>query len=221
MTAQQIIIWSLLYLVELGVVVYLTRATRRRVIGASVGGAAAGLVALVAITLCKALGWWQVPFGSTTYSLLLFYFALALWPAPVYLVTWRLVRRFGWHGLTIFVAFVALIGPPRDYLIAVKFPKWMVFAPGVAPILADAATYIAIIVVGHGVMRLVAGRKTRWLPSAEHPRQAVEKLTSQTLRREFPDGLERELTHTFETVREMSPRLLPIEPGTLGQRHGG
>lgn len=157
MTTQQIIIWSLLYLVELGVVVYLTRATRRRVMGALVGGAAAGLVALGAITLCKALGWWQIPFGSTPYFLPLFYFALALWPAPVYLVTWRLARRFGWLGLAIFVAFVALIGPPRDYLIAAEFPKWMVFASGVAPILADAATYIGIVLVGHIVMRLIAG----------------------------------------------------------------
>jgi hypothetical protein len=55
------------------------------------------------------------------------------------------------------VGFVAFIGPPRDYLIAAKFPKWMVFAPGVAPILADAATYIGIVVVGHSVMRLIAG----------------------------------------------------------------
>ena len=53
------------------------------------------------------------------------------------------------------------------------------------------------------VMRLVVGRKTRWLPSAEHSRQAVEKLTSQILRRAFPDGLEQELSSTFVTVREI------------------
>ena len=157
MTTQQVILWSFLYLVELVVVVYLTRATTRRVMGALVGGAAAGLLALGSITVCKALGWWQIPFGSSPYFLLLLYFALSLWPAPVYLVTWRLARRFGWRGLAIFVAFVALIGPPRDYLIAAKFPKWMVFAPGVAPILADAATYIGIVVIGHSVMRLIAG----------------------------------------------------------------
>jgi len=58
------------------------------------------------------------------------------------------------------------------------------------------------------VMRLVAGRKTRWLPSAEHPRQAVERLTSQILRREFPEGLERELTRTFETVRVIYERVV-------------
>jgi hypothetical protein len=31
-----------------------------------------------------------------------------------------------------------------------------VFAPGVAPILADAVVYIGIVVIGHAVMRLIA-----------------------------------------------------------------
>lgn len=58
------------------------------------------------------------------------------------------------------------------------------------------------------VMRVVAGRKTRWLPSAEHPREAAEKLTSQILRREFSDGLEQELIRTFTTVREIYERVV-------------
>ena len=68
-----------------------------------------------------------------------------------------MARRFGWHGLAVFAGAAAVIGPPRDYLIAAKYPEWMVFAPGVAPILADAATYVGIVAVGHAVMRLVAG----------------------------------------------------------------
>jgi hypothetical protein len=55
------------------------------------------------------------------------------------------------------MAVVAVIGPPRDYLYAATFPKWMVFSPGVAPIPADSLTYIGIVVVGHVVMRLVSG----------------------------------------------------------------
>jgi hypothetical protein len=38
--------------------------------------------------------------------------------------------------------------------------------------------------------------------------QAVERLTSQILRREFPEGLERELTRTFETVRVIYERVV-------------
>ena len=129
MTTQQIILFACGYLVEFGVVIYFTRPTARRVTGAMAGGAAAGLLGLGAIALCKALGWWQVPFGSTPFFLPLFYFVLAISLTPIYLVTWRLVRRFGWRGLMVFTGIVTIIGAPRDYFIAAMFPKWMVFAP--------------------------------------------------------------------------------------------
>jgi len=157
MTTQQIILFTCAYLVELGVVIYFTRATVRRLMGAVVGGAAAGLLGLGAITLCEALGWWRVPFASTPYVLALFYLGLSISLMPIYLVTWRVARRFGWSGLAVFIGIVTIIGPPRDYLIAAMFPKWMVFAPGVRPILADGATYAGIVVLGHAVMRLIAG----------------------------------------------------------------
>ena len=53
------------------------------------------------------------------------------------------------------------------------------------------------------VLRLVVGRNNRWLPAAEHPRQAIETLTAQILHREFPDGLEHELLRTFAEVRNI------------------
>jgi hypothetical protein len=157
MTTQQILLITGLYAIALVVVIYFTRATARRVVGALVGGAAVGLMSLGAITLCEALGWWHIPFAATPYFAVIFYTGVAITCAPIYLVTWRLARRFGWRGLAVFVAIVAVIGPPRDYLYAVTFPKWMVFGPGLAPILADSVTYIGIVVVGHAVMRLVAG----------------------------------------------------------------
>ena len=40
---------------------------------------------------------------------------------------------------------MGVIGPPRDYLYTAIYPEWMVFAQGVAPNLADAATYVAIV----------------------------------------------------------------------------
>jgi glutamate-ammonia-ligase adenylyltransferase len=57
-------------------------------------------------------------------------------------------------------------------------------------------------------LRLVIGRNARWLPAAEHPRQAIGKLTAQILRREFPDGLEKELLATFKNVREIYDRVI-------------
>ena len=156
MTTQQILLMTCLYLAALVVVIYFTRATARRVVGALVGGAAVGLMALKVIALCEALGWWHIPFASAPYFVPVLYIGLAISCTPIYLITWRVARRFGWRGLAVCVCIVAVIGPPRDYLYAATFPKWMVFAPGIAPIIADSAAYILIVVVGHAVMRLVA-----------------------------------------------------------------
>jgi hypothetical protein len=82
---------------------------------------------------------------------------LAISMMPVYLVTWRVARRFGMRGLTVCLGLAAIVGPPRDYAFAAQFPNWMVFSPGVAPMLAVAVTYVLWIALGHGVMRLVAG----------------------------------------------------------------
>jgi hypothetical protein len=56
MTTQEIILWTCAYLIELGAVIYFTRASARRVEGALVGGAVAGLLGLGAITLGQNLG---------------------------------------------------------------------------------------------------------------------------------------------------------------------
>ncbi len=158
MTTQQMLLISGLYLIGLIAVIYFTRAMVRRVLGAFVGGLAASLFALGIIAACKSLGWWQMPFAAATYFLPVFYVGLAITLTPIYLITWRLVRRFGWRGLAVFVGIVAVIGPPRDYMYATLFPEWMVFAPGVAPILADSAAYIGAVLIGHAVMRLLAGK---------------------------------------------------------------
>src|SRR5258708_2089511 len=157
MTTQQLILYTFGYLIALAAVIYFTRATARRVLGALVGGAGAGLLGLGAITLCEALGWWRVPFASTPYFLPLFYVGLSISLMPIYPVTWRVARRFGWRGLAVFIGIVTVIGPPRDYLYASMFPKWMVFTPGIAPIVADGATYAGGVIVGDGVMCLVGG----------------------------------------------------------------
>jgi glutamate-ammonia-ligase adenylyltransferase len=58
------------------------------------------------------------------------------------------------------------------------------------------------------VLRLVIGRNARWLPSASHPRQACEKLTSEIVRQKFPNGLEEQLLSTFCKVREIYERVM-------------
>jgi len=158
MTILELVIVSCAYLVALIVVVYIMRPTLRRLVGAFAGAAAAGVFGMGAIVLGNTLRLWHVPiFWTRPYFLVLFYFGLTISVTPIYLVTWRLARRFGWRGLAVFLGTVAIIGPPRDYLYAAKYPAWMVFAPGVAPIVADSLAYIGIVTIGHAVMRVVAG----------------------------------------------------------------
>ena len=87
----------------------------------------------------------------------LFYLGLAISLSPIYLITWRVARRFGWRGLAACLIVVGVVGPPRDYLYVAVFPQWGAFAPGLAPVLADAATYIGLVALGHAVMRFVSG----------------------------------------------------------------
>jgi hypothetical protein len=157
MTARQLILMTCLYLAALIVVALVTRASARRIAGALAGGAVVGLVALGIITLGEAQGWWRVLFIRTPGSLSLVYLGFAVSCAPFYLITWRVARRFGWRGLAVCIGVAAIIGPPRDYRFAATFPEWIVFAPGVAPVIAVAVTYAVIVGLGHAVMRLVAG----------------------------------------------------------------
>src|SRR5712692_10833145 len=106
MTTRQLIFVTCLYLVELVVVVYFTRATSRRVAGAFAGGAAVGCFGMGAIVLGNALGLWRVPIFWTPYFVPFFYLGLVISVTPIYLITWRLERRWGWRGLAVFVGIV-------------------------------------------------------------------------------------------------------------------
>jgi hypothetical protein len=83
--------------------------------------------------------------------------------AFLFLITWRIDRRFGWRGLAVFLVILAIIGPPRDYWYMRHFPEWGYYGPGIAPVLAVPATHVILVLVGHGVMRMVSG------PSREDP----------------------------------------------------
>ena len=157
MTVQQIGWITLAYVIELAAVIYFTRATPRRVLGALAGGAVAGALLFGAILFGERLGLWHVPMTFTPVYMTVFYVGAAIPCAPIYLVTWRIARRWGESSLAIVLVLVALIGPPRDYFIASLYPAWITFAPGVLPVLAVAATYVSFVAVGHAVMRLVAG----------------------------------------------------------------
>ena len=156
MTIQQLHLFNGLYLVVLVVVAILTRATRRRIAGALAGGGAAGVVVLGIIALGERVGWWHMALTWEPYFLTLMLIDLTLC-AFLLLITWRIARRFSGRGLAVVLAAVAVIGPPRDYWYMRRFPEWGSYGPGIAPVLAISAAYVILVLVGHGVMRLVAG----------------------------------------------------------------
>ena len=157
MTTRQIVVMTCGYAGVLVAVIYFTRATSRRVFGALAGGAAAGCWGLGAIAAGEAFGLWR-DFLPSRHSLwALFYVGLAVSLTPIYLVTWRVARRFGFPGLAVCLLVVGVVGPPRDYLYVATYPEWGAFSRGVAPVLADAATYVGLVALGHAVMQLVSG----------------------------------------------------------------
>jgi uncharacterized membrane protein len=156
MTTQQLHLFNAIGLVVLVVVAFLTRATARRIAGAVAGAAAFGVVALGINAFGEKAGWWHMVITWEPYfiALLLIDFTLC---AFIYLITWRIARRFGWRGLAVVVIVSAIIGPVRDYWYLARFPEWGAYGPGIAPVLAISVTYIVMVLLGHGVMYLVAG----------------------------------------------------------------
>lgn len=175
MTTRELIVATCLYLVALIGVAYFARATAGRIAGAVAGGGVVGLAVIGVTALAEVLGWWRVPGFWTPSKLPIFYLGCGISCAPIYLITWRIARRFGRRGLAMFLGAVAVVGPLRDYRIAAIFPEWIVFGPGVLPVLAVAATYVGVVVaLGHAVMRLVAG-PARGDPLARQPEGAQEE----------------------------------------------
>jgi hypothetical protein len=172
-TAQQKLhLLNVLYLVVLVVVAVLTRATARRLAGALAGMGTMFPVGLAIVALGERVGWWHWTFPWEPN------FLTALWINSVLcafflLITWRIARRFGRRGLAVVAVVAAVIGPIRDKGFVERYPAWGSFAPGVVPVLAISACYVLFVVVGHGVMQLVAG-PARGSPLARRPWEAAE-----------------------------------------------
>src|SRR5258708_22021676 len=114
MTTQQLHLFNALYLVIVIVVAVLTRATVRRIAGALAGAAVGGVVVLGIIAFGEEVGWWHMAITREPYFLTLMWIDFALC-GFIFLITWRIARRFGWRGLAVAVIAPAILGPPRGY----------------------------------------------------------------------------------------------------------
>lgn len=156
MTTAQVNAFNALYLAILIAVILLARPTVRRIAGALAGGASAGVAMLAVVAVCERAGWWRFVFPWEPYFLTLVVLGMTFCGFG-FLLTWRVARRFGTRGLALLLFIAAVLGPVRDYRYMATFPEWGSYAPGYAPALAISAAYVIIAVVGHGVMRLIAG----------------------------------------------------------------
>jgi hypothetical protein len=155
-TIRQLYLFDVLGLLLTIVAAVLTRASGRRIAGAVAGAGGAGILALLMAALWQRVDLWRFSIAWEPYYLVLLWTDFVVF-AYVFLITWRIARRFGRRGLLLVVCAAALVGPARDYWYLKKFPEWGSYAPGVLPLLAVSVTYVVIILAGHGLMRLVAG----------------------------------------------------------------
>jgi len=158
MTSQQLMLLAAaVYAVLLGVTIYFTRATARRVLAALAGGAVVAVVGFGVEVICQALGLWRYPSDDTGYGPLMMYPALVLIFAFLSLIGWRIIRWFGWRGEVVFLAVIAVLGTVRDYKVAEQVTGIIALTPGIATMLVDLVAWSGLTALAQGVMRLVAG----------------------------------------------------------------
>jgi hypothetical protein len=157
MTTLQLHLFNCIYLAISVIVAILTRATARRLFGALAGAAVGGLLAISGIALGERLSWWHMSITWAPWYLILLWIDFTVC-AYVFLILWRIVRRFGWRGLAVVMLATSVIGPLRDYWYMKRFPEWGAYGPGVTPLVVIAAGYPILIVVGYAMMRIIAGQ---------------------------------------------------------------
>jgi hypothetical protein len=137
--------------------IYVSRATTRRVLGALAGGGAVALVGAGVEVLAHSRGWWRYTSDDTPFGPLAMYPLLVVAFAFLALIGWRVMRRFGSRGLTVFLAVLAVVGTVRDYFIAGSLMGLVVFAPGIALAIIDLLLWAGLTALAITVMRAVSG----------------------------------------------------------------
>ena len=103
------------------------------------------------------MGWWQYTSDDTPVGPVAIYPFLIIAFAFLALIGWRVIRRFSWRGLTVFLVLLAVIGTLRDYLISGNLMGLIVFAPGFVLVAIDACLWAGLTGLAIAVMRTVSG----------------------------------------------------------------
>ena len=73
------------------------------------------------------------------------------------LVSWRVARRFGWAGVAVFIVAMSANLTVRDRMYWDVYMHMMTVSWGIQALLADTALFGLGLMLGHAVMRIVAG----------------------------------------------------------------
>jgi hypothetical protein len=114
------------------------------------------------------MGWWTTVFAETPNLFLLvpvsvLFTILALTGAWALLLSWRILRRFGWWPTALYVIAWATLSALRDRMFYGEFMRVVVVTGGAGSLLAETAFVGAALVLGHILMHLIAG------PAGEEP----------------------------------------------------
>jgi hypothetical protein len=138
-------------------IAFFARAGIRRIVGVLV--AAIPIIPLIMLYdgIAGRLGWWRYPSVTSGSAPLAWYIAAALfYGAGLGLIGWRVIRRFGWPGLTVFLAGFALFGVARDYFYSMT-AQLIVFGSGLLPYFGDGFSYASAAVLVQILMYWIAG----------------------------------------------------------------
>jgi hypothetical protein len=145
-----------------GAAAYLTRATFLRAAGSLAGGGILSAGWIIKLRIDYAMGWWRSAFSETPDPLTMFSvpvmsLILAFVGGALFLVSWRITRRFGWAGQVAMLLIAPMGFAVRDRIWWKHFMRMMVITPGIRPVLADAALLALAMMLGYMMMRTIAG----------------------------------------------------------------
>ncbi|MBC8164815.1 MAG: protein kinase, partial [Bryobacteraceae bacterium] len=175
--APQLALFLYISLAGFGVAAYLTRATSLRAMGALAGGTVYGLGWLLKLKIGSGMGWWRSRFSETSDPMGLFAHPVGLLifilgGAAIFLIFWRVSRRFGWPWQLVLIVGVAAGQAIRERIWFDAFMQVMAASPGIGPLAGDAALLVAALGLGYVMMRLIAG------PAAKDPLARTRKAAS-------------------------------------------
>jgi hypothetical protein len=136
-------------------VIFFTRASTLRTVGALIG-----VVLFVALNIvwdlaASAAGWWHYPNNITIQPVWVYTAQALVWGTIGTLIGWRIARRFGMRGLTVFFVILSAIGAGRDFAYSVKSDVLVFTMP--FGLLMDSLAWASLYVLSYLTMRLIAG----------------------------------------------------------------